>query len=64
MLSKEFLVTQKTLISFCIQIPLIPIENSEKQENVFKNSRLMMHEIVESSDWINPDTAFNDVENK
>jgi hypothetical protein len=59
-LAKEYLVTQKTLISFCLQIPLIPAGDTGKPENIFKSSRLMMHEIVDSDEWINPETAFKD----
>jgi hypothetical protein len=42
---REHRVAQKTLISFCIQIPI-----EESKESIFKNSRLMLHEIADD-DW-------------
>lgn len=58
---KEYKTTQKTLISFCVQVPLVK-HNSEEMfekndkpvESIFKNSRLMLHEIVTSEDeeWV------------
>lgn len=49
---REFKVTQKTLVSFCLQIPPLQLNNTE---SIFKNSRLMLDEIVDSgdSDWVN-----------
>lgn len=62
MLAKEFKVTQKTLISFCIQVPLSQNEDKSKQENIFKSSRLMLHEIVgpAGQDWLNAEHLEND----
>lgn len=52
---RDFKDAQKTLISFCIQVPPAKSANesqSEKskvpKESIFKNSRLMLHEIVDS----------------
>ena len=39
---REFKDAQKTLISFCIQVPIVG-----SKESIFKNSRLMLHEIVD-----------------
>ena len=54
---RDFKDAQKTLISFCIQVPP-PKSSSDLQsmdktprvpkESIFKNSRLMLHEIVDS----------------
>ena len=40
---KEFKDNQKTLISFCVQVPTA----APRSESIFKNSRLMLHEIVD-----------------
>jgi hypothetical protein len=45
MILREHRVAQKTLISFCIQVPC-----DDGQESIFKNSRLMLHEIYQD-DW-------------
>ena len=42
---REYKDNQKTLISFCIQVPAQMSQNGRK-ESIFKNSRLMLHEII------------------
>lgn len=49
-LVKEFKVTQKSLVSFRIQVPLKQADNNQSQDNIFKSSRLMLHEIIDSND--------------
>ena len=50
---REFKVSQKTLVSFCLQVP--PLQANG--ESIFKNSRLMLDEIIDSEDqdWANLD---------
>jgi hypothetical protein len=40
---------------------MTPTDNKSKPESVFKNSRLMLHEIVDSKDldWMNPEAFAN-----
>lgn len=54
---RDFKDAQKTLISFCIQVPPAKPANDGNsldksprvpKESIFKNSRLMLHEIVDS----------------
>ena len=52
---RDFKDAQKTLISFCIQVPPCkPVDDAAEEkskvpkESIFKNSRLMLHEIVDS----------------
>jgi len=48
---REFKDAQKTLISFCIQVPPAASKNGGRpKESIFKNSRLMLHEIVDIED--------------
>ena len=48
---REFKDAQKTLISFCIQVPPTASKNGGRpKESIFKNSRLMLHEIVDIED--------------
>lgn len=63
---RDFKDAQKTLISFCIQVPPAkaageaPEDKSRvPKESIFKNSRLMLHEIVDSDgeDEIEPATG-------
>ena len=60
---REHKLAQKHMISFSLQVPL-PEEpaNSGPKESIFKNSRLMLHEIVdaEDEDWVNVD-HFNNI---